>query len=214
MSHAVMTDEMTGCLLHGQIRVRREDQYVVELMDGRAVNAVRGAGCLLEPEAQDTALVYLGPDGARYIVSILEKHGQTSRLSAPGKLVVGHDEACLRLDGPVARLEADESVQLISHTVRTNAVSTVIDAVRARLSCHQFEIAAQKATAGIGQVRTVIASLVSRLRSSHRHVDGPDTHHARTMRLSTDTQFILNAESARMQSEKDMTIDGESIHLG
>ncbi len=186
-------------LNHGRVQSTDGTACVVAQANGMVVKARRGAGCLLEPEPGDLVLLYLGAPEACFVLEVLQKNSAVSVVTAPGEMRLGR---------------ADTDLSLRARQMRFTALEGRVDFLHLDVLAQSIHCGAQKLSAVCANLRTRLGDVVSRMRSCHRRVEICDTLDAEQARVFARERYTLDAGSARLQAEKDMAVDGETVHLG
>ncbi len=186
-------------LSHGRVKSADGNSCVVAQANGMVVKALRGAGCLLEPESGDLVLLYLGAPEACFILEVLQKNSDVSVISAPGAIHLGG---------------TDSDLSLRARRMQFTALEGSVDFLRLDVLAGIIRCGAQKISVACGSLRTRLGDVVSRMRSCFRRVEKCDTLDAEQARVFARERYTLDAGSARLKAEKDMAVDGETVHLG
>jgi len=108
--------------------------------------------------------------------------------------------------GETATLDAPQAL-------RISAPDVEIAGVRGRLSFLQLGLAARECTLQARTLRTLAESLVQRAARSLRLV-GAERLRAGSVQARVRGRWSLDAGEAALLAKKDVTVDGEKIHLG
>jgi Protein of unknown function (DUF3540) len=178
--------------------------------------AKRALSCLVEPIADDIVLVALAPNGAAYVLAVLEREeGARVTLSAEGELTLRQRHGRLTIaaqDG--IDLVAAEDISLMGRALRVTAAegSVVVEKLavvggavlaeldRVKLVAHTFD--------------AVLDRLSQRVRNAFRDVEETDQVRAERIDYTATSTMSLHAENAVVTAEQLVKIDGEQIHLG
>jgi len=164
---------------------------------GRHILARRAAACLLDPEPGDTVLVYSGGREA-WVLSVLEKSGEASRLSFPG-------DVSLTSPGRTAIAGKELDMAAVSGSLRFVDVSVASRSLRMSLD---------KAVCLARTVESTVGDLVERLGRSFRQVSGIDTLHAGAVRQFIKDRFYQRSANCAILAEEKVKVDADKIELG
>ena len=191
-----------------------DDCFILAVDGGAKFTARRAAGCLLCPEAGDRVLFWPDTAGSAYILSVLEKAGPQSRLAFAGDVSLESKAGEVVLSGERAQILGRERVDLWAPEVTLSGETgqarfRVFDVVSKRL----FARAAQAALA-VGTAEGVFGRLVRRAGSLLSITDETETIRAKRQRTLVDERWTLDTGSAAVVASEEVTVDGDSIHLG
>jgi len=179
-------------------------------------DAKRAVSCLVEPVADDIVLVALVPNGAAYILAVLEREeGAKATLSTEGDLEIR------QRDGRVT-IAAQEGIDLIT----ARAVTLIGQALE--VNATDGNVVVQKLAFVGGLVRAqmdkvklhaqtfdaVLDRFSQRVRNAYRTVEETDQLRAERIDYEATSTMSLHAENAVVTAEQLVKVDGEQIHLG
>ena len=179
--------------------------------------ARRAVSCLIEPCADDTVLLALGPSGGAWVLAVLEREeGARATVSVDGDLE-------LRLRSGSFTVAAQEGIDLLSpKKVNMVAGSVAINAD----DCARRAATAVASWAGLvhaeldrvkllaGTFDSVLERFSQRVKNSYRTVEETDQLHAERIDYTATSTMSLHAENAIVTAEQLVKVDGEQIHLG
>jgi hypothetical protein len=197
-------------------RVERAEDGVLQIDAGAGVyTARRAVSCLVQPIVGDVVLVSVAPEGACYVLAVLEREGRAADVVLDGDLtvklpsgrfVVAASEGVDIVSGKAAAVTADE-VNVNAKTGRLlvehlSYLGSVVDA----------QIA--KAKVAATTLDTAVERLTQRLTRAYRFV--AEFEHVRAERLdyAAKKNMSLHAENALVTAESLVKVDGAEIHLG
>lgn len=179
-----------------------------------ALRGKKAAGCLLEPEENDTVLVLRNSAAGVFILSVLERGGADSRVVLPADSTLSTEDGKLQITADTLLLSGERSAAL-------EAPEISIEGVRGNLSCLHLSLNASAADAKIGKISLVSAvidtisdRITQRVRDCFRRVSRMDSTKAGQVSIRTENRFDLQADSASIQAVAEVKIDGDKIHLG
>lgn len=180
----------------GRVLDHAADRYRVALPLAE-VQALRAAGCLLQPEPGDRVLLLREAGQGYYILNVLEKAEARSTVNVPGEL---------HLQAPSLVLCGHERVSLQGAEVDVRGVAGGVSFLR-------LDIAARDCEVRVRTLRSMVRTLVQRAGRCLRLV-GEEQLKARRVTTHVAGRWSLHAEDTEMQAEKDVKVDGERILLG
>lgn len=195
--------------------IRRDGADFLLLTSGAiALRGKKAAGCMLEPEDNDTVLVARNLATGNYILTVLERAGKTGRVMLDGDTTLSVSGGKLAINGDFVEIGARESATI-------NAPEIAVKGVLADISVST--LSAESATASIrtGKLSivssvfdTVAARVTQRVRDCYRWVSGLDRTRAGQLNISSDGRMDLNASDMALLAGGEVKVDGEKIRLG
>ncbi|MFA9460252.1 DUF3540 domain-containing protein [Thiohalorhabdus sp. Cl-TMA] len=183
-------------------------------LDTGKIRAEKAFSCLVEPRWGDRVLV-AELAGAAYILAVLERQGaQDTRLSFPGNVDMQAPNGDLRLT-------SDREVDLTGSEARVTAqrtrmLSREMDVYAEHLSARGGALQAQATEVSVTAKRsnTVIGRVFQRAEAVVRQVEQVETLHVGSLVQTVREQLNLRARWGVLRTSKDLSIDGEHIHMG
>lgn len=213
---AVQPDQATsGPIIDTARIIRRDaDEFLLLTSGTLALRAKKAAGCLLEPEANDTVLLVRNSPAGVFILTVLERGGADSRVVLPADSMLSTEDGKLQITADALLLSGKRSAAL-------EAPEISVQGVRGDLSCMHLSLTASAAEAKIGKISLVSAvidtisdRITQRVRDCFRRVSRMDSTAAGQVSIRTENRFDLKADAVSMVAECEVKIDGDKIHLG
>jgi hypothetical protein len=165
-------------------------------------DAKRAVSCLVEPVADDIVLVALAPNGAAYVLAVLEREeGARATLSTDGDLEIRqrHGRVTIAAQEGIDLIAA-KAVSVIGHELQVNVAEGSLVGRSLKVLAHTLD--------------SVLERLSSRVKHAHRTVEETDTLRAERIDYSATSTMSLHGENAIVTAEQLVKVDGAQIHLG
>ncbi|HKJ88426.1 MAG TPA: DUF3540 domain-containing protein [Gammaproteobacteria bacterium] len=182
--------------------------------DAGRVRARKAFSCLVEPRNGDRVLV-AELAGEAYILAVLERPGcQDACLSFPGNVEVqapnGNLDMVADREVGVTASEAHVTAQ------RTRMLSREMDVYAGTLAVRGGALNAQATEVNVTAQRSssVIGRVFQRAESVIRQVEQVETLNVGNLIQTVREQLNLRARWGVLRTRKDLSIDGEHIHMG
>jgi hypothetical protein len=198
-------------------RVVAADGSALRVRAGSGEHAARRAlSCLVEPITDDIVLVAQAPNGATYVLAVLEREeGVKATLSTDGDLEI-------RQRAGRVTIAAQEGIDLIA------AKDVSLTGNGLNLNVNEGSVFVQKLSFVGGLVRTemdkvkvlantfdaVLDRFSQRVKNAYRTVEETDQLRAERIDYVATSTMSLHAENALVTAEELVKVDGEQIHLG
>jgi len=204
-----------GAIIDTARVMRRDgDEFLLLTAGTLALRGKKAAGCLLEPEENDTVLVVRNSPEGVFILTVLMRGGADSRVVFPADATLSSEDGKLQITVDTLLLSGARSATLAAPEIS-------IEGVKGDLSCTYLALNASAADAKIGRLSLVSAVIdtisdrvTQRVRDCFRWVSRMDSTTAGQVRVRTENRFDLKADAVSMVAQCDVKIDGDKIHLG
>lgn len=170
----------------------------VALDNGTELETRRASGCLLLPRPGDLVLVFRNPEGADYLLQILEQEAGRGTVQVPGDLA----------------LEAPHG----SCTITAQEIG--LSAAVGRFSFGHLGLLARSLQARVVRVASVTRSLslaaghcMARIGRALR-LTGFELHRVRGQRTEVEERYSVQAGQVDILAKGAVTVDGEKVNLG
>lgn len=177
------------------------------------MEALRAAGCLLEPNPGDLVLLMRHPGGIHYVLQILEQSDPASTLRFPGDLSLDVSQGSCSVYAQKLEATGRESAAVHGREV-------TLTGEQGRMRFANLDVLAKLLEARIQQmhafgecIRLAASQLTSRLGRVLRWT-GYELHRARSVRTEVEERFTVQAGQADILAKDEVTVDAEKIHLG
>jgi hypothetical protein len=179
-------------------------------------DAKRAVSCLVEPVADDIVLVALAPNGAAYVLAVLEREeGAKATLSTDGDLE-------LRQRHGRVTIAAQEGIDLIAaKDIRLVGQGLAINASEGNVVVNKLSFVGGLVRAEMDKVKllaqtfdSVLDRFSQKARNAFRTVQETDQVRAERIDYSATSTMSLHGENALLTAEELVKVDGEQIHLG
>ena len=178
--------------------------------------ARRAFSCLVEPMVGDVVLLSGLPDGACYVLAVLEREAD-----APARLVADGDLE-IRLTQGRFVVAAQEGVDLISAKEVTVAAGGLrVTADEGNVVFRQLSVLGSFVRAEFDRIKvlaescdTVLERLLQRVKRSYRFVEEHDQVRAAQIDYAAENNASIRGENTLVTAKDLVKIDGEQVHLG
>lgn len=192
-------------LSNGRVMDREGGQFHILTEAGVVLAAIKADGCLLEPEINDLVLVTHGGRAGGFILSVLMKEGNLSRITIKGEARLQAKELTLAADRKTS-IDAPD-IQIAGLNGRLNFLSFTLNTGRMSAAIEKAEIVAKYA-------HIILDRLTERLNNCFRWVENLDQLKAGRISRMVKERFSLKARQAVIRADEQVTVDAEQIHLG
>lgn len=191
-----------------------QDRLLVLTSDGVALAGQRAAGCLLEPEVDDTVLILRDPEQGAFVLNVLVRGEGPGRIRVRGDMTLESEGGTLCLQGREVNLAARE-------TARMEAPRVEIKGVRGEMVMHTLNLVADRALTRVRKISvlaktidTVAERLVQKVTDCFRRVERMDETRAGHVSVQAGDFLNIKARDASIIAENDVKVDGSTIRLG
>jgi hypothetical protein len=193
---------------------RNEDGYLVGTSSGR-YRARRAVSCVVEPAVDDVVLVASSSRGECYLLAVLEREGDKTRIVADGDLEI--DVRSGRFTVAAGRgvgIVSSQDVSITSAELAVRAVSgnVVLDRLSFFGRYLQSEVERVKMLAGT--VDQLLDRFSQRVKRSYRTVEQLERLRAGEVDYEAKQTMSLHGDNTAMTANKLVKVDGEQIHVG
>ncbi len=195
--------------------VQRDNaEFLLVTTGALALRGKKAAGCLLEPEANDTVLIVRNLAAGTYILTVLERGGHAGRVMLPDDTTLGATDGALRL--------ASDTVELVAATSTSiNAPEIKLQGLRGEASFADLSLTACVTAVKTGKLSLVAATMdtvaeriTQRVKDCFRWVARTDSTKAGQINISAEHRLDLKAGDASLVARHGVKVDGDKIHLG
>ena len=174
---------------------------VIEI-EGEARQAIRAAGCLIDPQEGDTVLAYCGEEALPIVVTILlsgeGEEKRKRRMTFPGGVDISSDG---EIEITARRFTGRFSE--CSLTGGTLSLAGEILSFTGRSIIHAGET-----------LERVAGWLIDRARGASRHVEGVDRTVSGEILLESESMVSIQSRTTLVSGSDLVKIDGDQVHLG
>lgn len=205
-----------GARLHHARLVMRDGRRYAALTGAGAIWVTPAAGCLLQPEVGDIALVSLAA-GQGYILTVLERGAPASaaRVEVPGDLQLSLPEGKLSI-------QAADGVALdAGPALEVNAAHATVTLDEADLRCQTLRVAGDNAHThwntrnDVSVERMEISGRAEvHLGQSVRRVAGHDDVTTGSQRTVVNEDWSVHAATADLKARDRVAVDADSVQIG
>ncbi len=182
----------------GTIESQLEGRYTLITSLG-TLDAELSFGCAFIPQVNDKVCLCLDENNHAYILHILHRQQSSEKvLHAEDNLVISSAK--------------DIQLQCRDYHVRSNRIISV---------CRDSIQTAQNILTKTTSIKTIFdswevlgRSLLQRLKSSHKQVEGLDQTKAEQVHLEAKSNLRTRSKQTSIRAKKDVRIDGERVHMG
>jgi hypothetical protein len=179
-------------------------------------DAKRAVSCLVEPVADDIVLVALVPNGAAYVLAVLEREeGAKATLSTDGDLELRqrHGRVTIAAQEGIDLIAAKD-ISLIGQGLQVNAADGNVVLQKLSFVGGLVRAEMEKVKMLAGTFDSVLDRLSQRVKRAYRTVEETDQLRAERIDYSATSTMSLHGENAVVTAEQLVKVDGEQIHLG
>ncbi len=206
--HPVAVGPAEGAVMDNARVIRKESgEYLLLTSGALALRARRAAGCLLDPEENDTVLLARNLQSGTYILTVLEK------ASAGGTLLLDGDTTLestgkLTLSGNSVDIDANgEGIGVKGGVAELSLAALTLSAGITKLTTGRLSLAASV-------FDTVAERVTQRVRDCFRWVSGIDSTRASQVHVNVEKRMDMTAGNMAIVAEGEVKVDGEKIRLG
>jgi len=179
-----------------------------------ALRAQKAAGCLLEPEDNDTVLIVRNTPEGVFILSVLVRGQSAGRVILPDDATLCVKAGTLRLTGEAVEITGEKAAGMTAPEIKLQGVTGKV--LFADLSLTACYAALQAGTLSLvaATIDTVAERITQRIRDCFRWVARMDSTKAGQVSINATNRFDVSAEDASLVAECDVKIEGDKIRLG
>ena len=207
-----MHSNTTPALFSGIVKKELSSLFVVQSERG-VLPAKQAASCLLVPDIGDKVLVN-SIDGEIYILAVLEKKSQQSKLSLKGDVTL-ESEGCLSVTSAKAmQLTSLESLSQVSPII--TALSKTHQLTTEQLSTHSQKITVNsgQAQVNIKEVHGMFERVYQKADQVIRWVETIETLNIGNWVHNIKGTLNSRANNQIITAKSDVKVDAERIHMG
>lgn len=204
---------LVQCL--ASVRAISQDGILVD--EGGVTRLVRQAtSCLVEPEVGDLVLLSVPTnDAGGYLLAVLERKGNHTKLAVPGDLELAAPRGRVRVSGEAGvELATGKTLELRSDELRVQArVGRLFFEECAAIIRSAF--ASLTRLTHVGEVLDLLVDRVTqRSKQSIRAIEGTDHTQAENVDIKASNDIHVHSTRTVMQGREIVKLDGGQIHLG
>lgn len=176
----------------------------------------RATSCLIEPQLGDVVLICDCGDGeVGYITAVLQSANENQgAVKLPGGVTMTSSINGLAIKAQQISLAGEQSVDLNAPHFELNAAAATVRVSHWRSWSESVESHMVRASLVATSLTSHIGTVISRIKSSWRKVEGLDESQAGRSRLLVDGQHKVEAEHVTVKAQGYVRIDGKKIDLG
>lgn len=193
---------------------RNHSEFLLMTAGGQALRGKKAAGCLLEPEADDTVLMVSNAVGEVYILTVLERCGSAGRVILPGDTTLSAADGTLRLAGETVEVVGTTAASIAAPTVKLQGLQGEASFAALSLTACVAALKAGKLSLVASTMDTVAERMTQRVRDCFRWVARTDSTKAGQVNISVENRLDLKAGDVSLVARQGVKIDGDKIHLG
>lgn len=197
-------------------RIERVQGALYTVSSGNAeYQARRATSCLIEPVEDDCVLLSIVPERGIYVLAVLERQGELTRLAFDGDLE-------MRVPNGRFVVAAKDGIDLVS----TADIGVVADGFKlttrtAEIVLEHLGVVGTTIQAQVKKAKIVAESidqaadrLTQRLKRAYRFVSEIEQVRAQRIDVAAEKTMNLHAQNAVVTAEELVKVDGGQIHLG
>jgi hypothetical protein len=193
---------------------RDNGEFLLVTAGTLALRAQKAAGCLLEPEDNDTVLIVRNAQEGHFILTVLVRGQSAGRVILPDDATLCVEAGTLRLAGEAVEITGEKAAGMTAPEIKLQGVKG--EALFADLSLIACCAALQagKLSLVAATIDTVAERITQRVRDCFRWVARMDSTKAGQVSINATNRFDVSAEDASLVAECDVKIEGDKIRLG
>ena len=193
---------------------RDQDEFLLVTSEGQVLRSKKAAGCLLEPEGNDTVLIVRNLAAGVYILSVLERGDREGRVVLPAETTLGAADGALRLAGDRVELVGATSASIEAPEMKLEGIRGEAAFAALSMTAGVAAIKAGKLSLVASSVETVAQRMTQRVKDCFRWVARLDSTRAGQVNISADHRLDLKGGDTSLVARQGVKIDGDKIHLG
>ena len=209
-----MVDPDTESIAPCRIIGKEEDGYRILTEDGRIRNGKKADGCLLQPEINDRVLVWQGRRDEVFILSVLVKDNDASKIVFKGDTTIEAESGAMKIEGETVEIAASRVAHVQAPEVNLRGRTGNIRFIDLSCLATTALVHMEKASLIVEKMDSILGRLTERIKNSFRRVEHLDQTKAGHISHIAKERYSVKAGHASIIAEDDVKIDGEKIHLG
>ncbi len=193
---------------------RDNGEFLLVTNGARTLRGKKAAGCLLEPEENDTVLIVRNLAAGVYILTVLERCGHAGRVMLPDDTTLCATDGALRLAGDTVELVGETAASIVAPAIKLQGLRGEASFADLSLTACVAALKAGKLSLVASTIDTVAERITQRVRDCFRWVTRTDSTKAGQVNISAENRFDLKASDASLVARHGVKIDGDKIHLG
>jgi len=207
-----MHSPTTATLFSGYVKKELETSFIVQ-SDSGVLPAKQAAGCLLKPEIDDKVLINM-IDGDIYILAVLEKSSQKSRLKLKGD-VTFESEGSLSLSSAKAlQLTSLESLSQISPDITTLSKNHTLTTEQLLANSQKMTIRSDQVQAHVKELHGIFERVYQKADQVMRWVETIETLNIGNWVHNIKGTLNSRANNQIISAKSDVKVDAQRIHMG
>jgi hypothetical protein len=177
----------------------------------------RALSCLVEPVEGDKVLMFADPEGACWILAVLEREASTAStdLVLEGNTRLVSQNGSITVSAPRGvRLESDDVVAATTPRFRLVARSAELATQRILAFGETLDVDIKSIKVFARTIDRFVDHVVERCRSATRVVEDSETVRAGRLDLKAERLFSVSGENAVVSAKEVVKVDGRQIHMG
>lgn len=197
-------------------RVIRKDnsEFLLVTTGSRTLRGKKAAGCLLDPEANDTVLIVRNLAAGTYILTVLERCGRAGRVMLPDDTTLCASDGALRLAGETVEVVGTAAASIAAPAIKLQGLRGEASFADLSLTACVAALKAGKLSLVAATIDTVAERITQRVKDCFRWVARTDSTKAGQVNISAEHRLDLKAGDASLVARHGVKIDGDKIHLG
>jgi hypothetical protein len=190
------------------------EDYLILTEDGQLRRGKKADGCLLQPEINDRALVWQGSKDEVFILSILVKDTDSSRVVFKGDATVQAASGFMKIEGETVEITASRVAEVQAPEVNLKGRTGKVRFIDFSCISTTALLHLEKVSLIVERMDSVLGRLTQRVKNSFRWVEQLDQTKAGHISHIAEERYSVRAGHAAIIAEDDVKIDGSKIHLG
>lgn len=207
--------ELETCLEYGQVLAVEGRHCLVRTSIGELTARI-AASCLLQPVAGDEVLIVYSGAAQCFVLAVLERTVRTaSELAFDGDVMVRANRGGIALQADQdLSLAAERQINCASDSVSVSASTGSIVVDKLAWTGRIWEGQIKRLKLVTQTVDQICHRLTQRLTSYFRFVKEEEEAQCGSQRVLVEETLTLQSKNSTLQSEENVIINAEQIHLG
>ncbi len=193
---------------------RDKGEFLLMTPAGQVLRAKKAAGCLLEPEGNDTVLIVRNLAAGVYILTVLERGGGEGRVVLPATTTLGAADGTLRIAGDRIELAGTTSTSIEAPEIKVQGTRGEVSFAALSLTACVAAVKTGRLSLVASTVDTVAQRITQRVKDCFRQVARMDSTRAAQVHIRAENRLDLQGGDTSLLARQGVKIDGDKIHLG
>lgn len=207
-----MHSPTTASLFSGHVKKEVKDVFIVQSESG-VFPAKHAASCLLQPEVDDKVLLSM-TDGELYILAILEKSSQKSKLKFKGDVCLESDAGLSLSSAKALQLTSLQSVSQIAPEINTLSKKHTLTTEQLSAHSQKMTVKSEQVQAHVKELHGMFERVYQKADQVIRWVETIETLNIGNWVQNIKGTLNSRAKNQVITAKGDIKVDAERIHMG